>query len=112
MVNLQQRNMSVSDAEKGFQDGQSSAITRGDKKKESYSIFIAKVLKQVHPNTNIYIMNSFNLLEWIAAKVRELTHYKRLTIAFQGIQMSWAGAESGNKWLSLSSAMNHETMKP
>ena len=59
--------MSVSDAEKGFQDGQSSAIMRGDKKKESYSILIAKVLKQVHPNINISIMNSFNLFEWITA---------------------------------------------
>ncbi|KAB7508131.1 Histone H2B.3 [Armadillidium nasatum] len=56
------------------------SISKGDKKKkkrrkESYSIYICKVLKQVHPDTGIYskamsIMNSFvnDIFERIAAE--------------------------------------------
>ena len=70
------------------------AITKGDKKKkklrrkESYAIYIYKVLKQVHPDTGISskamsIMNSFvnDLFERIAAEASRLAHYnKRSTI--------------------------------
>ena len=70
------------------------AITKGDKKKkklrrkESYAIYIYKVLKQVHPDTGISskamsIMNSFvnDLFERIAAEASRLAHYnKRDTI--------------------------------
>ena len=72
----------------------------GDKKKkklrrkESYAIYIYKVLKQVHPDTGISskamsIMNSFvnDLFERIAAEASRLAHYnKRSTITSREIQ--------------------------
>ena len=64
------------------------AISKGDKKKknkrrkESYAIYIYKVLKQVHPDTGVSskamsIMNSFvnDLFERIAAEASRLAHY-------------------------------------
>ena len=76
------------------------AVTKGDKKKrkgkrkESYAIYIYKVLKQVHPDTGISskamsIMNSFvnDLFERIAAEASRLAHYnKRSTITSREIQ--------------------------
>merc|ERR1712105_404783 len=76
------------------------AISKGDKKKrkgkrkESYAIYIYKVLKQVHPDTGvsskaISIMNSFvnDLFERIAAEASRLAHYnKRSTITSREIQ--------------------------
>ena len=76
------------------------AIQKGDKKKkkqkrkESYAIYIYKVLKQVHPDTGISskamsIMNSFvnDLFERIAAEASKLAHYnKRSTITSREIQ--------------------------
>ena len=64
------------------------------KRKESYSIYIYKVLKQVHPDTGVSskamsIMNSFvnHLFERIAAEARKLAHYnKRRTISSREIQ--------------------------
>ena len=75
-------------------------ITKSDKKKkkkrrkESYSIYIYKVLKQVHPDTGITskamsIMNSFvnDIFERIAAEASRLAHYnKRSTITSREIQ--------------------------
>ncbi|KAF6214329.1 hypothetical protein GE061_009069 [Apolygus lucorum] len=74
-------------------------ITKGDKKKkrrrkESYAIYIYKVLKQVHPDTGISskamsIMNSFvnDIFERIAAEASRLSHYnKRSTITSREIQ--------------------------
>ena len=71
----------------------------GDKKRkkrrrESYSIYIYKVLKQVHPDTGVSskamsIMNSFvnDLFERIAAEASRLAHYnKRSTITSREIQ--------------------------
>lgn len=71
----------------------------GDKKKrrrrrESYGIYIYKVLKQVHPDTGISskamsIMNSFvnDIFERIAAEASRLAHYnKRSTITSREIQ--------------------------
>ena len=71
----------------------------GDKKrkrrrKESYSIYIYKVLKQVHPDTGVSskamsIMNSFvnDIYERIAAEASRLAHYnKRSTITSREIQ--------------------------
>jgi histone H2B len=68
-------------------------ISKTDKKKkrrrkESYAIYIYKVLKQVHPDTGISskamsIMNSFvnDIFERIAAEASRLAHYnKRSTI--------------------------------
>merc|ERR1711977_795793 len=76
------------------------AIAKGDKKKrkgkrkESYAIYIYKVLKQVHPDTGVSskamsIMNSLvnDLFERIAAEASKLAHYnKRSTITSREIQ--------------------------
>lgn len=78
---------------------QTKAPKTGDKKrrkkrKESYSIYIYKVMKQVHPDTGISakamsIMNSFvnDLFERIASESSRLAHYnKRSTITSREIQ--------------------------
>ncbi|CAD5121670.1 unnamed protein product [Dimorphilus gyrociliatus] len=75
------------------------AVRSTDKKKkrrrkESYAIYIYKVLKQVHPDTGISskamsIMNSFvnDIFERIAAEASRLAHYnKRSTITSREIQ--------------------------
>uniref|UniRef100_A0AC34RP68 Histone H2B n=1 Tax=Panagrolaimus sp. JU765 TaxID=591449 RepID=A0AC34RP68_9BILA len=72
---------------------------RTDKKrrkarKETYSVYIYRVLKQVHPDTGISskamsIMNSFvnDVFERIAAEASRLAHYnKRSTISSREIQ--------------------------
>lgn len=64
------------------------------KRKESYSIYIYKVLKQVHPDTGIsskamHIMNSFvcDTFERIAAEAARLSHYnKKSTITSREVQ--------------------------
>merc|ERR1712012_978098 len=79
------------------------AISKGDRKKggssnrkrkESYAIYIYKVLKQVHPDTGVSskamsIMNSFvnDIFERIAGEASRLAHYnKRSTITSREIQ--------------------------
>merc|ERR1711936_78252 len=76
------------------------AVTKSDKKKrkgkrkESYAIYIYKVLKQVHPDTGVSskamsITNSFvnDLFERIAAEASKLAHYnKRSTITSREVQ--------------------------
>ena len=67
---------------------------KSKKRKESYAIYIYKVLKQVHPDTGVSskamsIMNSFvnDLFERIAAESSRLAHYnKRSTITSREIQ--------------------------
>ena len=67
---------------------------KSKKRKESYAIYIYKVLKQVHPDTGVSskamsIMNSFvnDLFERIAAEASRLAHYnKRSTITSREIQ--------------------------
>ncbi|XP_040572690.1 histone H2B-like [Lepeophtheirus salmonis] len=67
---------------------------RSHKRKESYAIYIYKVLKQVHPDTGVSskamsIMNSFvnDIFERIAAESSRLAHYnKRSTITSREIQ--------------------------
>lgn len=67
---------------------------RHRKRKESYSIYIYKVMKQVHPDTGISskamsIMNSFvnDVFERIAAEASRLAHYnKRMTISSREVQ--------------------------
>jgi histone H2B len=88
-------------ASKGAKKAASKAKAQrtGDKKKrrrrrESYSIYIYKVLKQVHPDTGISskamsIMNSFvnDIFERIAAEACRLAHYnRRSTITSREIQ--------------------------
>ncbi|XP_037823537.1 histone H2B-like [Lucilia sericata] len=68
--------------------------SRKRKRKESYAIYIYKVLKQVHPDTGISskamsIMNSFvnDIFERIAAEASRLAQYnKRSTITSREIQ--------------------------
>ncbi|XP_041054651.1 late histone H2B.L4-like [Carcharodon carcharias] len=63
-------------------------------RKPSYSIYVHRVLKQVHPSTRILskdrsVMNSFvvDIFECIASKVSHLIHYnKRHTISTREIQ--------------------------
>ncbi|DAA16195.1 histone H2B type 1-A [Bos indicus] len=86
-------------SKKGFK----KAVTKTQKKegkkrkrcrKESYSIYIYKVLKQVHPDTGISskamsIMNSFvsDIFERVAGEASRLAHYnKRSTITSREIQ--------------------------
>uniref|UniRef100_UPI00398F3135 histone H2B 5-like n=1 Tax=Pristiophorus japonicus TaxID=55135 RepID=UPI00398F3135 len=72
---------------------------KGEKKrrksrKQSYSIYIYKVLKQVHPDTSISskamsVMNSFvnDIFERIACEASRLIHYsRRHTISSREIQ--------------------------
>ena len=73
---------------------------KGDKKKrksrrkESYGIYIYKVLKQVHPDTGVSskamsIMNSFvnDIFERLSAEASRLAHYnKKSTITSREIQ--------------------------
>ena len=67
---------------------------RRKKRKESYSIYIYKVLKQVHPDTGISskgmsIMNSFvnDVFERIAGEASRLANYnKRKTISSREVQ--------------------------
>ena len=67
---------------------------RRRKRRESYAIYIYKVLKQVHPDTGVSskamsIMNSFvnDIFERIAAEASRLAHYnKRSTITSREIQ--------------------------
>ena len=67
---------------------------RRARRKESFSIYIYKVLKQVHPDTGISskamsIMNSFvnDVFERIASESSRLAHYnKRSTITSREIQ--------------------------
>ena len=80
--------------------GQAKSKPSGDgkkrkkKRKESYSIYIYKVMKQVHPDTGISskamsIMNSFvnDLFERIAGEASRLAHYsKRSTISSREVQ--------------------------
>ena len=86
--------------------GSKKAVTKAQKKdgkkrkrsrKESCSVYVYKVLKQVHPHTSISskamgIMNSFinNIFfESIAGKASRLAHYnKRSTITSREIQIA------------------------
>ena len=67
---------------------------RKTRRKESYALYIYKVLKQVHPDTGISskamgIMNCFvnDIFERIAAESSRLAHYnKKSTISSREIQ--------------------------
>ncbi|XP_023977887.1 histone H2B type 1-A [Physeter macrocephalus] len=84
---------------KGFKKAVTKAQKKKEKKrkrcrKESYSMYIYKVLKQVHPDTGISskamsIMNSFvaDIFERVASEASSLAHYnKRSTITSREIQ--------------------------
>lgn len=86
-----------------FKKGFKKAVIKTQKKegkkrrrcrKKSYSIYIYKVLKQIHPDTGISskamsVMNSFvtDIFERIAGEASRLAHYnKRSTITSREIQ--------------------------
>ncbi|KAG9328189.1 hypothetical protein JZ751_015900 [Albula glossodonta] len=84
---------------KGSKKAVTKSAAKGGKKrrksrKESYAIYVYKVLKQVHPDTGISskamgIMNSFvnDIFERIAGESSRLAHYnKRSTITSREIQ--------------------------
>uniref|UniRef100_UPI00398F8B17 histone H2B 5-like n=1 Tax=Pristiophorus japonicus TaxID=55135 RepID=UPI00398F8B17 len=86
-------------AKKGAKKTVTNTTPKGGKKrrksrKESYSIYIDKVMKQLHPDTGISsktigIMNSVvnDILERIAGEASRLVHYnKRRTISSREIQ--------------------------
>ena len=86
-------------SKKGEKKAGKAKAAAGDKKrkrkrKESYSIYIYKVLKQVHPDTGIsskgmLIMNSFvnDVFERIAAEASRLAKYNaKSTISSREIQ--------------------------
>merc|ERR1712169_58666 len=82
------------DAAAPKQRGRKKGEESKKKRKESYAIYIYKVLKQVHPDTGVSskamsIMNSFvnDIFERIAAESSRLAHYnKRSTITSREIQ--------------------------
>ncbi|XP_067878348.1 histone H2B 5-like [Heterodontus francisci] len=89
----------VAPSKKGAKKVLKKAPAKGSKKrrksrKESYSIYVYKVMKQVHPDTGISskamsIMNSFvnDIFERIAREASRLAHYnKRSTISSREIQ--------------------------
>uniref|UniRef100_UPI0035902FEF histone H2B, gonadal-like n=1 Tax=Myxine glutinosa TaxID=7769 RepID=UPI0035902FEF len=86
-------------AKKGSKKGVSKVSRKGPgkrryRRKESYAIYIYKVLKQVHPDTGVSsksmsIMNSFvnDIFERIASEASRLAHYNKCsTIASREIQ--------------------------
>jgi histone H2B len=84
----------VTKTSKGASGPKSTEKKNRRKRKETYSIYIYKVLKQVHPDTGISskamsIMNSFvnDIFERIAAESSRLSHYnKKSTISSREIQ--------------------------
>ncbi|XP_041958643.1 histone H2B-like [Alosa sapidissima] len=89
----------LQDCKKGSKKAVTKTAGKGGKKrrksrKESYAIYVYKVLKQVHPDTGISskamgIMNSFvnDIFERIAGEASRLAHYnKRSTISSREIQ--------------------------
>merc|ERR1712150_293495 len=79
---------------KGEKRGRKAGQKSNKRRKESYAIYIYKVLKQVHPDTGVSskamsIMNSFvnDIFERIAGEASRLAHYnKRSTITSREIQ--------------------------
>ncbi|XP_076221423.1 histone H2B-like [Nomia melanderi] len=81
-------------AQKNISMNKSDSSKKKKKRRESYAIYIYKVLKQVHPDTGVSsramsIMNSFvnDIFERIAAEASRLSHYnKRSTITSREVQ--------------------------
>ncbi|XP_019488727.1 PREDICTED: histone H2B type 1-L-like [Hipposideros armiger] len=87
--------MSVKDSKKPVTRAQKEDNKKCKRsRKESYAVYVYKVLKQVHPDTGISskamgIMNSFvnDIFERIAGEASRLAHYnKRSTITSREIQ--------------------------
>jgi len=84
----------VKKAGKAQKKASSGDKKRKKKRRETYSLYIYKVLRQVHPDTGISskamsIMNSFvnDIFERIAGEASRLAHYnKKSTISSREIQ--------------------------
>ncbi|EDO46280.1 predicted protein [Nematostella vectensis] len=84
----------VKAAKKGGKKQAGDKKKRNRRRKESYAIYIYKVLRQVHPDTGISskamgIMNSFvnDIFERIAGEASRLAHYnKKHTISSREVQ--------------------------
>ena len=94
-LTVQQRKaLPISNAKKSHGKPSHSADGKKKKRKESFSIYIYKVMKQFHPNTGISsqamsIMNSFvnDFFERIAAEASRLAHYNKCsTITSREVQ--------------------------
>jgi len=78
---------------------------KGKKRVESYSTYIYKVLRQVHPETGISkrgmsIMNSFinDIFERIASEAGKLSRYnKKSTLSSREIQLAKHAVSEGTK---------------
>ncbi|KAJ0062205.1 hypothetical protein NL108_017948 [Boleophthalmus pectinirostris] len=99
---------------KGSKKAVTKTAGKGGKKKrktrkESYAIYVYKVLKQVHPDTGISskamsIMNSFvnDIFERIGSEASRLAHYnKRSTITSREIQTALSGQQEAHGGLNL-----------
>ena len=80
-----------------------STKKRRSKRKESYAIYIYKVLKQVHPDTGISskamgIMNSFvnDIFERIATESSRLAHYNKKSEVFRQRKQHFKLSSSSN----------------
>ena len=86
--------MAKTPSRKGKQGKKSRSGATRRRRKESYSIYIYKVLKQVHPETGISkrgmsIMNSFinDVFERVAGESGKLTRYnKKATLSSREVQ--------------------------
>ncbi|KAI0811253.1 histone-fold-containing protein [Irpex lacteus] len=108
-------------AKKTASKSAASGDATGDKKKrkktrkETYSSYIYKVLKQVHPDTGISnkamaILNSFvnDIFERIATEASKLASYsKKSTISSREIQTALAKHAISEGTKSVTSAYNH-----
>ena len=92
-------------SKKAMTKAQKDSKKRKRSRKESYSVYVYKVLKQVHPDTGISskavgIMNSFvnDIFERIAGEASCLAHYnKRSTVTSREIQTAMSmGLQESN----------------
>ena len=86
--------MAKTPSKKSRKSSKKSTSTRRRKRKESYSTYIYRVLKQVHPETGISksgmsIMNSFinDVFERVCAEAGKLARYnKKKTLSSREVQ--------------------------
>ena len=86
--------MAKTPSKKSRKSSKKSSSTRRRKRKESYSTYIYRVLKQVHPETGISksgmsIMNSFinDVFERVCAEAGKLARYnKKKTLSSREVQ--------------------------
>ena len=93
-ITFNQFKMAKTPSKKSRKSSKKSTSTRRRKRKESYSTYIYRVLKQVHPETGISksgmsIMNSFinDVFERVCAEAGKLARYnKKKTLSSREVQ--------------------------